>query len=218
MEIINMFIKTYKTQRRTGKIIFWLVGITILCCLWAVPLNILRSLIRPSSSSPVSTPQKVAATLTPLPTKVIPTPTEGRPGLIPGLAALDIVQSLQERDFACSPVNEGVGYVFRTCDKIDGNLSIHVEILGRNSTSVDYIESTVKQYANPQQGIVLEFLGFMASLLDDETASDEAKAWVEGSIPVLKGAGDIHEDEFGGVAYRLFGIPTAITLEMGVHP
>ena len=62
------------------------------------------------------------------------------------------------------------------------------------------------------------FLGFMATSPYDGALQQEARDWVKSTLPTLKGQGDVREKVFAGVNYRLYGLPTAITLEMGDLP
>jgi hypothetical protein len=83
---------------------------------------------------------------------------------------------------------------------------------------VDLIESVILQFANPDTELAATFLGFMATMPYDGSVQQEARNWVETILPTLTGQGDVREKVFAGVNYRLYGIPTAITLEMGDLP
>ena len=88
--------------------------------------------------------------------------------------------------------------------------------MGREPFIVDYIDTTVLQFANPDNKIAAPLLGFMATMPYDNATPEEARAWVESTISLLTGElGDAREMVFGGVKYTLFGSPTALTLEMG---
>ena len=58
----------------------------------------------------------------------------------------------------------------------------------------------------------------MATMPYDGAVQEEARNWVETTLPSLTGQGDVRENVFAGVKYSLSGIPTAFTLEMGDLP
>ena len=147
-----------------------------------------------------------------------PTATQEPVALLPGLMPADVTVNLEQRGFACSTVEQEQLYYVRTCDKNTAGYSLHVEIYGREPFSVDFIESTVLQFGTPDIDFAASFLGFMATMPYDGAVQQEARDWVESTLLTLKGQGDVREKEFAGVIYRLFGIPTAFTLEMGDLP
>jgi hypothetical protein len=213
----------------------------MLCCLCSVPIGLLnpskstpevtKTVVVEVSPSPISesaipTEATVAAVS---PTETIipiiapsntpaPTPTEKISAFLPGLKPADVTVNLEQRGFTCSSVEQGQLYYVRTCNKDTVGYSLHVEIYGRELFSVDFIDSTVLQYATPDIDFAASFLGFMATMPYDGAVQDESRSWVETTLPTLKGQGDVREKVFAGVTYRLFGIPTAITLEMGNLP
>jgi hypothetical protein len=58
----------------------------------------------------------------------------------------------------------------------------------------------------------------MATMPYDGAVQQEARSWVESTVPTIQKQGDMAEKVFAGVTYRLKGISTAITLEMGDLP
>jgi hypothetical protein len=165
----------------------------------------------------VSPTETIIPTIAPSNTPA-PTPTEKISAFLPGLKPADVTVNLEQRGFTCSSVEQGQLYYTRVCNKDTADYSLHVEIYGRELFSVDFIDSTVLQYATPDNGFAASFLGFMATMPYDGAVQDESRSWVETTLPTLKGQGDVREKVFAGVTYRLFGIPTAITLEMGNLP
>lgn len=147
-----------------------------------------------------------------------PTSTGKVSALLPGLKPADVTVNLEQRGLTCGAVEQGSLYYVRTCDKDTDDYSLHVEIYGRELFSVDFIDSTVLQFRVPDDDFAASFLGFMATMPYDGAVQEEARSWVEFTLPTLKGEGDIREKLFADVEYRLFGLPTAITLEMGNLP
>ena len=148
----------------------------------------------------------------------VSTATAETVALLPGLMPADVTVNLEQRGFTCGSPEHGELYYLRTCTQDSIDYSLYVEIYGREPFSVDMIDSSALQFANPTTEFAAEFLGFMATMPYDGAVQQEARNWVETTVPLLKGQGDIREKTFSGVTYRLFGIPTAYTLEMGDLP
>ena len=130
----------------------------------------------------------------------------------------DVTVNLEQRGFTCGSVEQGQLYYVRTCKEDTVDYSLRVDIYGREAFSIDLIESAVLQFVNPDNEFAASFLGFMATMPYDGAIQQEARDWVETTLPTLKGQGDVREIVFAGVNFRLYGIPTAITLEMGDLP
>lgn len=144
-----------------------------------------------------------------------PTATEEATALLPGLMPADITVNLEQRGFTCGAVEQGQLYYTRTCTKDSADYSLHVDIYGRAAFAIDFIESSALQFANPNNEFAASFLGFMATMPYDGAVQDEARNWVETTLPTLQGEIDVREKVFSGVKYRMYGIPTTFTLEMG---
>ncbi len=166
---------------------------------------------------PTSTPEPPTAIPSATETIHVPTPTEKISALLPGLNPADVTVNLEERGFTCSSVEQSQLYYTRICDKDTADYSLHVEIYGRELFSVDFIDSTISQYT-PDYELAASFLGFMATMPYDGALQEESRIWVEATAPTIKGQGDMEEKVFADVTYRLKGIPTFMTLEMGDLP
>jgi hypothetical protein len=176
-----------------------------------------------TNTSPPPTADEANDTIQTTPTEDVmntpsPIPTEKDSALLPGLKPADVTVNLEQRGFICNSAEEGQLYYLRTCNKDTSDYSLHVEIYGRELFSVDLIDSTVLQFGTPDNEFTASFLGFMATMPYDGATQEEARDWVETTLPTLQGEGDVREKVFAGVNYRLFGLPTAITLEMGDLP
>ena len=138
-------------------------------------------------------------------------------GQLPGLSPVNVTVGLEGQKFTCTAVKKVGSYYERTCLKgLPSEVLYQVLISGREPFLVDFIEGSVRQAENPDTKVAAEFLGFMASMSYDGAASEDAKAWVESTIPTLDG--EAQEMAFGGVKYVLSGSPKALTLEMGELP
>ena len=169
--------------------------------------------IPPTQIPPTLTPSPIPPTFTPEPTA-----TEESTALLPGLKPANVTVNLKQRRFTCDPVEQVQPYYITTCTKDSVDYSLRVDIYGREAFAVDLIESSVLQFANPDKEFAASFLGFMATMPYDGAVQEEARNWVETTLPNLTGQGDVREKVFAGVKYRLYGIPTAFTLEMGDLP
>jgi hypothetical protein len=147
-----------------------------------------------------------------------PIQTEKISGLLPGLIPADVTLNLEDRGFSCGSVEKNQLYYVRTCKRDASEFSFRVDIYGRELFSVDMIESVAVQFRITGVQLATPFLAFMATMPYDGALQQEARTWVETVLPTLKGEGDVREKVFAGVTYRLYGPPTAITLEMGNLP
>lgn len=141
-------------------------------------------------------------------------------GQIPGLSPVNITVGLEGQKFTCTAVKKGTIYYERTCTRGLPSVNlIQVRISGREPSIVDQIEISILQNENPENKTAQEVLGFIAAMPYDGAAPEEAKAWVESTIPAVNGKpGGTQETVIGDVKYVLGGSVTALTLEMGELP
>jgi len=151
---------------------------------------------------------------------VEPTPNSKVVGQLPGLSAVNITVNLEGQEFTCTAVKKVGSHYERTCLKgLRSESLFQVVIFGREPFLVDYIETSILQAKEPDNNIAAPLLGFMATLPYDGAIPEDAKAWVESTIPTLSGQPDgAKETMFGGVKYVLSGPPKALVLEMGELP
>lgn len=168
----------------------------------------------------------VISTFTPAPTDLPPsadasmaTPTSDPKviGQLPGLSPRNVTVALEDQKFTCTEVTKGAVYYERTCSRgVPGIEVFLVVISGRTPSVVDSIESSILQYENPKNEVAIQILSLVAGLPYDGATPDEAKAWVESTVPALSGG--TQETTLGGVKYALYGPPAKLTLEMGELP
>jgi hypothetical protein len=156
---------------------------------------------------------------TPMPTL---TPSSGAQatGHLPGLSPRKVTVSLEEQQFTCTDVKKTTVYYERSCTRgVPGVQVFRVLISGREPFVVDLIEASILQYENPDPEIAVSILGLIAAMPYDGATPEEAKSWVENTIPVLSDdPSDTQESVFSGVRYVLYGPQTEITLEIGKLP
>ena len=194
-----------------------------------VCLILLTGCSRPAAPTPEPTAagasSVVISTFTPAPTDVPsspeaplePTSDAKVTGQLPGLSPRNVTVALEDQKFTCTEVTKGTVYYQRTCSRgVPGVEVFLVVISGRTPSVVDFIEATILQYENPENEIAVQILSLAAGLPFDGATPDEARAWVESTVPALNGG--TQETTLGGVKYVLYGPPTKLTLEMGELP
>lgn len=148
---------------------------------------------------------------TPEPQEIILNPNAEIPGLLPA----DVTINLEDRGLTCSKAEQGQSYFIRECKGDEsGALSIYVLIYGTNLLSVDFIETTVFQFIDPIYELASPILGFMATMPYTDSQPAAARLWVETELLKFQESSEV-STTIAGVKYRLSGISTAITLEMG---
>ena len=222
MQPIQQFPSWFAKQKRIGKLAILCAGLPLLYSMCSVPIAIF-SPATPTPEVTKTTVATIAPTETNVPTMAPsttpqPTATEESTALLPGLMAANVAVILEQRGFTCDALEQVQIYYDRTCTKESVDHKLLVEIYGREAFAVDWIQSSVLQFANPDTEFAASFLGFMASMPYDGAVQEEARNWVETTLPSLTGKGDVREKVFAGVKYRLSGKPTAFILEMGDLP
>jgi hypothetical protein len=156
------------------------------------------------------------------PTKV-PTQTRtplaiSETGLLPGLQPADVKFNLQNRQFNCELAfmpTDTDPYSSWECQRKNAQYYMSVEIWSKSLDSVDLIVSSVVQFRKADDGLATDFLGFMATMPFDGAEPQEARTWVGETLPTITANGDVREATFGGIKFRLYGIPTARFLDIG---
>lgn len=179
--------------------------------------TLLPSTSTPIAATPISPMQAPAATLvqntsTPLP---LPIASKKTTALLPGLQPADVKVNLENLAFTCSDVQENKPYFIWTCKRETAQVQLRADIYGQSILSLDYINAAVMQSTLPNDDRATSFLGFIASMPYDGAEPDNARAWVEKTLPTITQSGDVRTATFGGVKYELFGIPTARVLRLG---
>jgi hypothetical protein len=130
----------------------------------------------------------------------------------------DVKVNLENKGFTCTNTEgPNQGYYVWTCNRDTAGVTLHVEFYARSLLTVDYIDANVLQFVEPQDDVAVSFLGFMATMPYDGAQPDKARAWVAQTLPTIT-QGEERTAEFGGVSFRLAGIPTARFMHMGDMP
>jgi hypothetical protein len=211
--------KSTNHQTRT-KSSFWLgVCLILLTSCGRAPAATPEPTAAGASSVVISTFTAAPTDLPPSPDASMATPTPDPKviGQLPGLSPRNVTVALEDQRFTCTEVKKGAVYYQRTCSRgVPGVEVFLVVISGRTPSIVDFIEASIQQYENPKNEIAIEILGLVAGLPYEGAVPDEAKAWVESTVPALSGG--TQETTLGGVKYVLYGTLTKLTLEMGELP
>lgn len=181
-----------------------------------------RAAVTNTASAQTNTPVPPTPTATSRPTEAPPTPVPTArnteppaTGLIPGLTPADVTLNMEERNFDCTNAERGQLYYTWVCTRENTAYTLRVDVYARVLATVDYVSATAIQYGTPDDDFAASFLGFVATLPYDGAEPENARAWVESTLPTLTGEGDVRTRTFGDVLYQLYGIPTARFLEMG---
>jgi cytoskeletal protein RodZ len=166
---------------------------------------------------PTNTPSTPRTTNTPVPTPT-PAAATNAAGILPGLQPADVKVNLQNRQFTCTSAEKGQLYYTWVCKRETSQIQLNVQFYARTLLTVDYISAVVLQFGEADDGVAASFLGFMATMPYTGAEPDNARSWVEKTLPSVKQNGDVRTATFGGVKYELFGLPTARNLQMGTLP
>jgi hypothetical protein len=161
------------------------------------------------TASPTIIEQTVTTSSTPVP---IPT---SQPAGLPGLMPADITVNLQQKGFECTNADSIDNSFVWACSRQAADVLLRVEIYSNSLLAVDTLDASAIFFGNPDDDLASEFLGFLATLPYDGAQPDAARQWVESNLPTIREEGDVRDTSFGGVNFRLFGIPTARSLLMG---
>lgn len=221
-------------KKRKNSVLSILFIFVIVCCVAATFFNSLKgSDVVPTQTAllPVSTETKAAtATLTPgaarKPSTATTTPTEDpRPTktLAPAIARItikqaDVTLNLEERfGMMCGEIEEGEGYYSHYCDKSNSVAAITAIVYGKKITSVDFITANVAQFATPDPTLPADILGFIATIpfVDNSSMQKKAREWVEAASVTFTNEYKEVETNINGIHFKLRGIATSITLEIG---
>lgn len=174
----------------------------------------------PSNTSTMTpTPTNTATvtpTMTPSPTATVTaTPLVGK---IPGLTPVDVKLNLENQGFDCELIYAAIPtdpYYKWECKKDSFSNSMLVEIWSTSIMTVDLVRASIVQYDSPSNSLAIDFLGFVATLPYDGSQPQQARAWVETTLPTITRAGDIRITNIGGIKFQLYGIPSARSLTIG---
>jgi hypothetical protein len=141
-------------------------------------------------------------------------------GKLPGLSPRNITVRLEEQRFTCTSVSKVAAYYQRTCSRgVPGVQVFHVLIAGREPFVVDLIKASMLQYENPDPETAISVLGLIAAIPYDGATPEDARSWVEDTIPAVSNdPNDVQQKLFGAVRFVLNGPPNKLTLEIGELP
>jgi len=164
-----------------------------------------------STSAEVSTSSLVAATTaadvstTALPGAPVATAVVADPGVIPGLAPVDIYLNLEDVGYDCAdPEDVGSRIAWVCVDPIEP--LARVEIFGPSPARVSFVDATASAGAT-------QSLEFIATIPYDGSDPDGARTWVADAA--RKASAAPLEDSFGGVPFRVTSLGDAVVLQIG---
>ncbi len=138
---------------------------------------------------------------------------------LPGLQPAGVSRFLAQRELACGEVEKMEPFYTWSCSRVVGyETEFRVDCLSWSPDSVDFLNATILQFLGPDDEAAASFLGFIATIPYAGAQPEQARAWVESTLPGIQGTGDIRTATFGGVQFQLFGKPGARILQLGRPP
>jgi hypothetical protein len=146
------------------------------------------------------------------------TPTPAPVGMLPGLKPNELVADVEDLGYACDLPDYFWGVYSWWCERTRGDKHFSVEIWSRTLDTVDSVRGTVLHLdLAPNDELSMGLLGYVASLQYTGALPEQARAWVERTLPTITENGDVRSNRFGGVVYELYGWPNARNLIIGTY-
>ena len=139
---------------------------------------------------------------------------------IPGFNALDLVERLVGFGFDChEPLNPSEEDYQQRCVFDSDEFRFVVTMWGGMADSIDLVEAAALYFGDlDYSSFVSVIFEEVAEISYDGSTPDEAKDWVIGKVAEIKLIGDEAVDEFGGVRYYMYALPSTQVLEIGRLP
>lgn len=136
---------------------------------------------------------------------------------IPGFDAGELVDSLVGFGFVCSMPEDRIGGSYnRQCDFTTEDYQYVVKVWGQTERSIDLIEASAFYFGSMDYtDLTAVIFGIISEISYENALPQEAKEWVYNKIDVIQIVGDESVDEFGGVRYHIYALPSAQVLEIG---
>ena len=173
------------------------------------------------SASPTSTEESaIEVSLTPSPTRERVTEENEQPqdpAGIPGFSAAELVERLNGFGFDCPMPEDPVEGVYnRQCAFATEDYQYIVTFWGRTANSIDLIETTAFYFGSlDYTDLTAVIFEIIAEISYNGADPEQAKEWINDNVDEIQLIGDEAFDEFGGVRYYIYAIPSAQVLEIG---
>jgi hypothetical protein len=135
---------------------------------------------------------------------------------IPGMNALELVERLVGFGFDCPEPELRAGIYERRCIFETVDYQYAVTVWGKMIETVDLIEAAAFYFGDQDYtdltSVVFELVGQTPY---DGAVPDDAGRWVSSSLAEIQLVGDEALNEFGGVRFYLYALPSAQILEIG---
>ena len=176
--------------------------------------------IEPSASATSTEESTIDVSLTPTPTQVRVTEENEQPqdpAGIPGFLATELVERLSGFGFDCPVPDDPVDGVYtRQCAFATEDYQYVVTFWGRAANSIDLIETTAFYFGSlDYTDLTAVIFEIIAEILYNGADPQQAKEWINDTVDEIQLIGDEAFDEFGGVRYYIYAIPSAQVLEIG---
>lgn len=150
------------------------------------------------------------------PTKTNTPEPEGN--VITGVTPAYLQVMLEEQNFECEVVyapTDTDPYYKWECRREDSSKSLLLEIWSTSFGFINLVRTRIIQYGTPEDNVAINYLGFIATLPYDGSNPQQAREWIEETLPTLTGDGDVRETTIGGVRFSLYGNDQNISLKIG---
>ena len=77
------------------------------------------------------------------------------------------------------------------------------------------IRTRIIQFVTPKDSIAIDYLGFLATLPYDGSDPQQAREWIENTLPRITGNGDVKETIIGNIRFQLYGSSSNMSLKIG---
>jgi len=144
--------------------------------------------------------------------------TEIDSNIMSGVTPAYLQVLLEEKNFNCeivyAPISTDPYYKWE-CRKEYFSKSILLEIWSLSIINISTIRTRIIQYGTWDDSVAINYLGFIATIPYDGSNPQQARNWVENTLPTLTGDGDVREVTIGDIKFRLYGNDQNISLKIG---
>ena len=138
---------------------------------------------------------------------------------IPGISQDILRDDLISSGFSCSDPELSENGLYRwACWKNMGSTYLEIFIFSRSLENIDFMDMNITQSESPSDQVCLDFFQQIVDLIDTSQHSMAVKSWMEKTLPDINEIRELKEADFGNIHYRLYGLPEARSLEIGILP
>jgi competence protein ComGC len=203
--------QTNRNANMTRRVLILAAALMVVCLLVSVGLIVA---FMPAISSQIETLKAEGAAAV----ATQPAAATSSGGNLPGLTPKEVTRYLEENQFDCQDTVASPDYYFWKCERKSADAVFEITLFSYdNKEALDLMDGNVNQPGEPSDEKAAALLGFMAAIANPQTAQ-EARQWIDETLPTLRQAGDVRTRTIGGLQYQLYGPKEARSLEIGSLP